>query len=89
MKNQIIAWIGTMIAGAAGIGLFMKTYGARILKAVKTTRHAIDLIDEILEAVQPDADGRVTISTDEVKKFEEAAKRLREDLGLDKKEIKK
>ena len=81
MKDVLVSWIGTTILAGSGIGLFMKTYGKRIFKGITIARHALDLIDEILKAVQPEPDGSVKISPDEVKRFEELAAKLKTELN--------
>lgn len=80
MKNIILAWFATMVAGLTGLGLFMKKYGPNIFKGISIARMTLNLIDEILEAVKPEADGTVKITPEEVKKFEFIAAKLREEL---------
>lgn len=80
MKTWLVSIVSTIFVGWAGVGLFMKKYGPNIFKGITIARDSLDLLDEVLEAIKPEADGSIKITPEEVKQFEELATKLRKTL---------
>lgn len=80
MKNAILNWFLSISGIATVLGILFKKYGLKILKGVTIARDSLDLVDEVLQAVKPDADGNVKLTDEEIKEFEALALKLRKDL---------
>lgn len=79
MHVLIASGVVTAIVGWLGRDR-LKTWTTQIFKGIRISRDVLDLVDDLLVAVEPDADGKVNITEEEVKAFEDKANKLRNDL---------
>lgn len=80
MKSAILNWVLGVTGAAAAIGLFFKTYGARILKILKISRDIIDLLDDVSAALTPESDGKTVLTATEIETLQARINKLRGDL---------
>jgi hypothetical protein len=76
--GQIIAWGATVLAGIGVIAAFVKKYLGKVKKIIAIATEFMNVVNNTIIAVEPDADGKITITVDEVSKIAESAKRFAE-----------
>lgn len=75
MQNHFLAWVATAVIGMTGLGVAIKVYLPKILRFIRISRSALDLLDDIVQAAE---DSKLT--ADEIQKIADQAKVLIEQL---------
>lgn len=77
--NLIIATVLSFIGGIGAVTTFAGKYLPVTKKYISIASDAIDLLKTVLNASQPDADGKVTFTADEIANIRQAASKLEAD----------
>lgn len=78
--QTIATGIGGAVLGIGAVGTFLGKYLPVAKKYIGMASDALNLVDSVLDAVEKDGDGKITISQDELTRIQIAAVRLRDDL---------
>lgn len=80
--TQIGAWAGGLILSIGAVTIFIKKYIGKAKKVIAIATEALNIVNDTIIAVEPDADGKITVTaqevadiTEHVKKFKEALKK--------------
>ena len=80
MRQMILSWIATAFLSASGVAVILKKYGPKIFKGITVAHDALDLLDDLVIAAKPEADGSVVITADEIKHITLEIEKLKADL---------
>ena len=72
MQNNILAWISSLLLGIGVVWHFIDKYKAKVRKAVKVAHESLEMIDDILDAIE---DHKIT--TEEIEKIAKDAEKLK------------
>ena len=75
MIQHFVAWIGGIILGALGVWKFVDKYGQKVKKYLDVARHALDLLDDLTDALKDHQ-----LSPEEIAKLESDVEKLKEAL---------
>ena len=83
MENlgSIIAWAVTAIASIGAVSIFVKKYIGKAKKAIAIATEALNIVNDSIIAVEPDAEGVIRITAEEVAEIARHANLLKQQLS--------
>lgn len=77
--QTIATGIGGAILGIGAVSTFLGKYLPVVQKYIGMANDALNLVERVLNSVEKDADGKITITQDELNNIQVAAVKLRDD----------
>lgn len=77
--QTIVTGIGGAILGIGAVSTFFAKYLPVVQKYIGMANDALNLVESVLNSVSQDADGKITITQEELAKIQVAAIKLRDD----------
>lgn len=79
--QTIITGIGGAILGIGAVSTFLGRYLPTAKKYIGIAGDSLDLVDSVLDSVEKDADGKITITAEELERIQKAALKLKADFA--------
>ena len=76
LNNQILAWLGSLIAGIGIISVIVKKYSGKVKRFIRIAREALDLVDELIKSAE---DQKIT--TEEIERIKKETQELTDALN--------